>query len=163
MHKKRKTTSHGYGFASTPFMLAYNAVANQGLSESFCKAEELNYRGVIIMGKASLFRSAVLWLIITFTVVLMFYWLYVWWLWSNWEADPEYLVAVEDIDVQAGDRSIRLPRGLVFYPVDERETRDRHYPGGHYKIYFSVENDISNLHSGWYPGESTNVIHKLMR
>lgn len=32
-----------------------------------------------------------------------------------------------------------------------------------YEDCFSVENDTSNLHPSWYPGDPTNAIHKLIR
>ena len=88
------------------------------------------------------------------------YWL---WLCCNYEPDPTFLVATDDIRFMAGDDTVLIPKGLVLYPVNEQDEKESFYPGGHYKIYVSLEADASNLGTLGWPEGDTNLIHTLRR
>lgn len=63
------------------------------------------------MHKAILiFRYGVLAIIILATLAFMSWWAYCWWLCCNYEPDPIFLVAMDDIRVMAGDGTVLLPK-----------------------------------------------------
>lgn len=81
------------------------------------------------------FRYSVLALIAIPVLLLLVKSAHWWWLCCNYEPDKLCLVTADDIVVKAGNHDVHLPKGLVFYPVNEREANDECYPGGHCKIY----------------------------
>ena len=109
------------------------------------------------------FRYGVLAIIAIPVLVLFLKCVHWWWLCCNYEPDPIFLVATDDIRVMAGDGTVLLPKGLVLYPVNEQEEKELFYPGGQYKIYVSLESDASNLNSTGWPNGCTNLIHMLKR
>ncbi len=109
------------------------------------------------------FRYSVLVIIVAPVLVLLFQYVHWWWLCCSTEPDPLYLVTTEEIIVKAGDHDVHLPKGPVLYPVNEQEANDECYPGGHYKIYISLETSGSNLTAIGWPKGMTNLIHQLKR
>ena len=109
------------------------------------------------------FRYSVLAIIAIAVLVLLVKSVHWWWLCCNYEPDQFCLVTADNVVVKAGDHDVHFPKGLVLYPVDEQEANDERYPGGHYKIYISLESDGSNLNSVAWPNGMTNLIYQLKR
>ena len=109
------------------------------------------------------FRYSVLGIIAIAIFLLIAKCAYWCWLWINNEPDPIYLVATEDVVFDAGHHKIKLPKGIVLYPVDERETENKCYPGGQYKIYVRLETDASGFNVVEWPKNITNVVNQLQK
>lgn len=109
------------------------------------------------------FRYAVLSIIIIALLFFISRWAYWCWMWINYEPDPVFLVATGDVTFDAGCRKVNLPKGIVLYPVDGRETYGKFYPGGQYKIYVSLETDASGFNAVGTPNGMTNAVHRLRK
>lgn len=109
------------------------------------------------------YRYSVFAIITIAALVLMASCVHWYWLWLNHEPDRIFLVATEDVVFDAGDNKVKLPKGIVLYPVDECETNDKCYPGGQYKVYVCLENDALGFDVVGWPNGMTNVVDQLKR
>lgn len=109
------------------------------------------------------FRKILLWAFLMGGFIIAINFVRWWWSICNDLPDASYLITTNEIVVKAGCQDVRLPKGLVLYPVNEQEANDECYPGGHYKIYVSLETDGSDLNSIGWPKGMTNLIHQLRR
>ena len=125
--------------------------------------ELLDCLGVIMNKVIQGFRYSVLALIAIPVLLLLVKSAHWWWLCCTTAPDQLCLVTTSNVVVKAGAHDVHLPKGLVFYPVNERETNDECYPGGQYKIYVSLETDGSNLNSIECPRGMTNLIYQLKK
>lgn len=109
------------------------------------------------------FRYGVLVIIVCVIITFIAKLVYCYWQWINYEPDALFLVATGDVAFNAGNQKVNLPKGLVLYPVDERETHDKYYPGGQYKIYVSLEDDASGFNAVAWTKGMTNVVNRLQK
>ena len=109
------------------------------------------------------FRYSVLIIIACALLIFLAKWAYCYWLWINNEPDSLFFVATDDIAFNAGNHKVNLPKGMVLYPVDKRETHDKYYPGGQYKIYVRFEDDASHFNAVEKAKDMTNVVYRLQR
>lgn len=111
----------------------------------------------------SQFRKIIFWIIVLCGFIVFLNCVRWWWLICNDLPDIPYLVTTDEIVVKAGIHDVHLPKGFVFYPVNEQDANDECFPGGHYKIYVSLETDVANLNSIGRPNGMTNLILQLKR
>lgn len=109
------------------------------------------------------FRYSVLALIAIPVLLLLVKSAHWWWLCCTTAPDQLCLVTTSNIVVKAGDHDVHLPKGLVLYPVNERETNDECYPGGHYKIYVRLETDALGFNAIAWRKNMTNVVTQLQK
>ena len=108
-------------------------------------------------------RTFLRWTVIALLCVVLIKLVVLWWGACNSYQDPLYLITVEESMFKAGDHNVLLPKGLVLYPVNEQEVRDKCYPGGQYKIYVCLGADASGLNAIGWPLGMTNVVNRLQR
>lgn len=115
------------------------------------------HKGILVL------RYGVLAIIVIVFILFIARFAYWWFLWINYEPDPVFLVATEDVVFDAGDQKVKLPKGIVLYPVDERETENQRYPGGQYKIYVRLETDALGFNAIAWRKNMTNVVTQLQK
>ena len=109
------------------------------------------------------FRYTVLIIIVCAMIIFIAKWSYFYWQWINYEPDALSLVATDDVVFNAGNHKVNLPKGIILYPVDEREIHNKYYPGGQYKIYVSLEDNISDFNAVAWTKDMTNVVNRLQK